>query len=144
MNADLERALELLPHGPEFRFVDRLIQLDPGKEGAGEYTLRGHEPFLRGHFPGQPIMPGVLLIEAVAQLAGIVAQSDPKIAPLPGLQLTAIRAARILGTAQPGETVRLGATVTGRMANLIQAEGTATVNGQTILRTELTLSGESR
>jgi 3-hydroxyacyl-[acyl-carrier-protein] dehydratase len=143
MNIDLQRALELLPHGPEFRFVDRLIQLEPGKKGSGEYTLRGTEPFLRGHFPGHPVMPGVLLIEAAAQLAGIVAQSDPGVAPLPGLKLTAIRAAKILGTARPGETVRLSATVTGRMARLVQVEATAGVEDRLLLKTELTLSGET-
>ena len=79
---ELKLALSLLPHGPEFRFVDRLISLDPGKQGSAEFTLRGSESFLRGHFPGEPSFPGVLLVEAAAQLAGIVAQSDPAIAPL--------------------------------------------------------------
>ena len=65
-------ALSFLPHGPEFRFVDRLSALEPGASGAAEFTLRGDEPFLRGHFPGEPLMPGVLLVEAVAQLAGVV------------------------------------------------------------------------
>ena len=49
---DLEKALGLLPHGPEFRFLDRLTALDGGKAGEGEYWVRGDEPFLRGHFPG--------------------------------------------------------------------------------------------
>ena len=72
--AELSRAVASLPHGQEFRFVDRVIALVPGVSGEGEYTVRGDEPFLRGHFPGDPLMPGVLLIEAAAQLAGIVAQ----------------------------------------------------------------------
>ena len=77
----MKDALAFLPHGPEFRFVDRLLTLDPGKNGSGEYKVRGDEPFLRGHFPGQPLFPGVLLVEAAAQLAGTVAQSDPQIPP---------------------------------------------------------------
>src|SRR5215204_1101361 len=103
----LSKALAHLPHGPEFRFVDRLTALDPGKSGTGEYTVRGDEPFLRGHFPGEPLFPGVLLIEAAAQLAGTVAQTDPQIPPLKGLRLTAVRGAKILGTAKPGQTITL-------------------------------------
>src|SRR5437763_7070880 len=116
---ELEKALSLLPHGPEFRFLDRLTALDGGKEGEGEYTVRGDEPFLRGHFPGQPIFPGVLLVEAAAQLAGTVAQSDPQISPLAGLKLTAMRGIKILGTAKPGETIRVEARILSRLGNLI-------------------------
>ena len=137
------QALAALPHGPEFRFLDRLTALVPGQSGAGEYTLRGDEDFLRGHFPGQPIMPGVLLVEAAAQLAGVVTQSDPAIPPLKNLRLTAIRGAKILGAARPGETIHLEARVAGRMGNLIQAQATARVNDRVILQTEITLSGES-
>src|SRR5580692_3632272 len=103
MNDVEKKALASLPHGPEFRFLDRLLNLEPGKMGVGEYTVRGDEPFLRGHFPGQPIFPGVLLVEAAAQLAGTVAQSDPAIPPLAGLKLTAFRNVKILGSAKPGE-----------------------------------------
>jgi 3-hydroxyacyl-[acyl-carrier-protein] dehydratase len=84
----------------------------------------------------------VLLIEAAAQLAGVVAQSDPNFAPLRDLKLTAIRNAKITGTAKPGETVRLRATVTGRMNHLIQASASADVNGITVLEAVITLSGE--
>lgn len=137
----LRKALSLLPHGAEFCFVDRLLELDPGKRVIGEYRVRGDEPFLRGHFPGDPLMPGVLLVEAVAQLAGVVAQSDPGIPPLSGLKLTALRAVKILGSARPGETVRLEAKVTGRLGNLIQAQGQALILDKMVLSAELTLSG---
>ncbi|PYJ05912.1 MAG: beta-hydroxyacyl-ACP dehydratase [Verrucomicrobia bacterium] len=137
----LANALRHLPHGPEFRFVDRLLDLAPGQSGVGEYRVRGDEPFLRGHFPSQPLFPGVLLVEAAAQLAGVVAQCDPQIAPLPGLRLTALRAVKILGTAKPGDVIRLEARLLRRLGNLIQAEATASVNGQVVLQGELTLSG---
>src|SRR6267378_3671228 len=127
----MTNALDSLPHGPEFRFVDRLLDLEPGKTGKGEYTVRGDEPFLRGHFPGEPLFPGVLLIEAAAQLAGIIAQSDPAIKPLAGLKLTAVRAAKILGTARPGDVLRLEAEIIGRMPNLVQARASAAVGGKT-------------
>jgi 3-hydroxyacyl-[acyl-carrier-protein] dehydratase len=137
----LVSALERLPHGPEFRFLDRLTALTPGQQGAGEYHLRGDEPFLRGHFPGEPMMPGVLIVEAAAQLAGVVAQSDPQIAPMPGLKLTALRGVKILGSVRPGQVLRLEARVTGRMGNLVQAQAAASVGGDAVLHAELTLSG---
>src|SRR2546427_13135745 len=128
----LAAALRHLPHGPEFRFLDRLLALEPGKSGSGEFTVRGEEPFLRGHFPGQPLFPGVLLVEAAAQLAGTIAQSDPQILPLPGLKLTALRSIKILGTAKPGEVLHVEARITGRLANLIQAQATVSVNGSVV------------
>jgi len=143
MQFSTEQALDALPHGPEFRFIDRLLKLDPGKCGTGLYTVRGDEPFLRGHFPGQPVFPGVLLVEAVAQLAGVVAQSDPGVAPLQRLKLAALRAVKILGTARPGEVIQLEASITGRFTNLVQARASASVNGNQVLQAELTLSGEA-
>ncbi|HXG47091.1 MAG TPA: 3-hydroxyacyl-ACP dehydratase FabZ family protein [Methylomirabilota bacterium] len=143
MSDPLQAALAALPHGPEFRFLDRLTMLDPGRSGAGAYTVRGDEPFLRGHFPGHPLMPGVLLLEAGAQLAGTVAQSDSTVPPLPDLKLTAIRGAKILGSARPGQVVELEARVLGRLGHLIHAKVVATVAGTRVLEAELTLSGGS-
>jgi 3-hydroxyacyl-[acyl-carrier-protein] dehydratase len=140
-SADLTAALASLPHGPEFRFLDRLVSLTPGREGVGEYRVRGDEPFLRGHFPDEPLMPGVLLVEAAAQLAGVVAQTDPVAGAMQGLKLTAIRAAKITGTASPGDTVRIEARITGRLGGLIQADTEATVRGRQVLKATLALSG---
>lgn len=143
MDSILISALSALPHGDEFRFVDRLLELQPGISGVGEYLLRGNEVFLRGHFPGNPLMPGVLLVEALAQLAGVVAQSDPTVSPLLGLKLTAIRSVKILGSARPGESVQLRAEVIGRMGGLIQCRVIAEVLGRLVLQGEITLAGES-
>jgi 3-hydroxyacyl-[acyl-carrier-protein] dehydratase len=137
----LQLALVSLPHGRDFRFIDRLTALDPGKNGRGEYTVRGDEPFLRGHFPGEPLFPGVLLVEAAAQLAGVVAQSDPAIPPLAGLKLTALRNVKIFGTARPGEIIQLEAKISGRLGNLVQAQATARVGETVCLTADLTLSG---
>ncbi|MEW6160293.1 MAG: 3-hydroxyacyl-ACP dehydratase FabZ family protein [Verrucomicrobiota bacterium] len=141
MSMPFDEALQHLPHGPEFRFLDRLVNLDPGRAGEAEYTVRGDEPFLRGHFPGQPLWPGVLLIEAAAQLAGVVAQCDPKVPPLSDLRLTAIRQAKIFGTASPGDTLKLSAQIVGRLQRLIQADVAATVNDRLVLQAQVTLSG---
>ena len=141
MNDLLSNALARLPHGPEFRFLDRLTRLVPGKEGEGEYCVRGDAPFLRGHFPGQPLFPGVLLVEAGAQLAGVVAQSDPGAAPLADLRLTALRAVKITGTAQPAEVVRLHARITGRLGNLVHAEAQAWTGDVLIMEAQVCLAG---
>ena len=134
-------ALLILPHGPTFRFVDALDALVPGRSGAARYLLRGDEAFLSGHFPGAPLMPGVLLIEALAQLGGIIAQSDPVIPPLPALRLAAVHNAKITGSAVPGETLLLEAEVAGRMDSLVQIEGRVRVGSRLVLTTRLTLCG---
>jgi len=138
----LQLAMRSLPHGPEFRFVDRLLSLTPGVEGVGEYRVRGDEYYLRGHLPGEPILPGVLLVEAGAQVAGMVAQEDPANPSMPRLKLTALRAVKILGPVRPGQTLRIEAAITGRLGALIQAEVSAYIVNNRVLSAELTLSGE--
>ena len=135
-------ALAHLPHGPEFRFVSRVLEVEPGRSGAAEYEVRGDEHFLRGHFPGEPIMPGVLLIEAAAQLAGIIVQAGRGGDPLPGLKLTAVRQAKIFGAARPGETILFRATIDGVFGNLLQASATGDVNQRRVLEANITLSSE--
>jgi len=140
----LQLAMKSLPHGPEFRFVDRMVSLTPGKEGVGEYRVRGDEFYLRGHLPNEPILPGVLLVEAGAQVAGMVAQEDPANPTWPRMKLSALRAVKILGSAKPGDTLRIEATITGRLDYLIQAAVTAFVAGTRVLSAELTLAGMAR
>ena len=142
MHDPLAEALSALPHGPEFRFLDELTRLEPGQAGIGRYRLRTDAPFLRGHFPGQPLMPGVLLIEAAAQLAGTVAQSDPRQPPLPGLKLAAVRNAKFLDAVRPGDELVIQAEILGRIGRLIQAAASASVGERLVLKVELTLSGD--
>ena len=141
MNDDLKNALANLPHGPEFRFLDCLLSLEPGVKGTGSYTVRGDEQFLKGHFPGTPLFPGVLLVEAAAQLAGTVAQTDPLRPKIPNLKLAAIRSAKFKGSAKPGQTVTFEARVTGRLGNAVQADTLARVGGNEIMRASVSLSG---
>lgn len=137
----LELAMRSLPHGPEFRFVDRMVSLTPGKVGVGEYRVRGDEYYLRGHLPGEPILPGVLLVEAGAQVAGMVAQEDPANPTWPRMKLSALRAVKILGSARPGDTLRIEVVITGRLDPLIQAAVSAYVEKIKVLSAELTLAG---
>jgi 3-hydroxyacyl-[acyl-carrier-protein] dehydratase len=139
----LELALRSLPHGPEFRFVDRMVSLTPGVTGVGEYRVRGDEYYLRGHLPGEPLLPGVLLVEAAAQVAGMVAQEDPAHPRWPRMKLAALRTVKILGSARPGEILRLEAVITGRLGPLIQARVTAFIAETQVLTAELALSGVS-
>src|SRR5436190_24316332 len=68
--------LERLPHQPPFRFVTRLTAHERGVAADGEWEINGDEDFLQGHFPGEPIVPGVLLAESLTQLAGLMLASD--------------------------------------------------------------------
>src|ERR1051325_3245721 len=140
-NRDLQEALARLPHGSAFRFIDRLLELRAGQSGVGEYLVRGDEPFLSGD-SGQAILPGVLLVEAGTQLAGTVAQADPHHSPLAGLKLTALRNVKILGPARRGDVIRLEAKITARLANLVQLQTVASINGQVVMQGQVTLSGD--
>ncbi|HUC83899.1 MAG TPA: hypothetical protein VL970_01805 [Candidatus Acidoferrales bacterium] len=137
----LQLAMRSLPHGPEFRFVDRMISLTPGVEGVGEYHVRGDEYYLRGHLPGEPIMPGVLLVESAAQVAGMVAQEDPANPRWPRMKLTALRAVKIFDSARPGDLLRIHAVITARLGPMIQARVSAFISDATVLSAELVLGG---
>ena len=86
--------------------------------------------------------PGVIMIEAIAQLGGVIAQSDPAQPALDDLRLTSVRNAKILGTAHPGEVLTVSATVEGRMGKLIQIAGTVS-NGETKIAAAIVMLGGS-
>ena len=135
--------LARLPHGDGFRFVDAVKEFSPGVSGQGVYTITGSEDFFRGHFPGRPIMPAVIMVEALAQLGGVVVQSDPDSVALTDMRLTAMRNVKIFDTAVPGETLTLRARVLGRLGNLIQLEGEVECAGRMLVTAQLTLSGQT-
>lgn len=141
MNAEYQSALAALPHGTSFRFVDEIVSLTAGQEAHGIYTVRGDEAFLEGHFPGNPMMPGVILIEAIAQLGGIVVQTDPAHATMANIRLSGVRGAKILGAAVPGDVLKLRAKVEGRMGGLVQIEGDVTGPNGLLASAKVTLSG---
>jgi len=140
-SSNLVNALASLPHGESFRFIDQLTALDPGKSAVGEYLVKGDEAFLEGHFPGNPMMPGVILIEAIAQLAGIVLQTDPNTEASENLRLTAVDRARILGAIAPGKTITIKAEFAARMDQLGVLNGTVHCGDELLAQARVTLSG---
>lgn len=139
----LVQALSALPHGPEFRFIDEVIAMEPGVTATARWTLKGDEAFLAGHFPGQPLLPGVIMIESLAQLGGILAQSDRAENPLKNGRLTAVRQFKILGSIPPGETLTIVARRDAVMPGLVQISGEITTADGTKLATgSVILSGE--
>jgi 3-hydroxymyristoyl/3-hydroxydecanoyl-(acyl carrier protein) dehydratase len=140
---DLVQALSALPHGPEFRFIDELTELVPGVSAKAVWKLKGDEEFLRGHFPGAPLMPGVLMIEALAQLGGILVQTRPGEAPLKNLRLTAVRQIKILGSITPGQLLHLSGSLQGMLDTLGQVIGEIRDDaGNIIITGSVTLAGE--
>lgn len=142
-SADLVQALSSLPHGPEFCFIDELTELVPGVSAKAVWKLKGDEAFLRGHFPGAPLMPGVLMIEALAQLGGILIQTRPSEAPLKNLRLTAVRQIKILGSITPGQWLHISGTLQGMLDTLGQVSGEVRDDaGNVIITGAVTLAGE--
>jgi 3-hydroxyacyl-[acyl-carrier-protein] dehydratase len=102
MTIDSDALVALLPHRPPFRFVDAIDALEPGASVRGRYRVTGDEEFLAGHFPGNPVFPGVLQLEALAQTGAIAVLADERYAgklPLFG----GVEKARFRRLVQPGD-----------------------------------------
>ena len=142
-SSELVQALSSLPHGSEFRFIDEIVELIPGTSAQAVWRLKGDEEFLKGHFPGAPLMPGVLMIEALAQLGGILLQTRPGEPPLKNLRLTAVRQIKILGSITPGQSLHLSGMLQGVLDTLGQVSGEIRDDaGNVILTGAVTLAGE--
>lgn len=120
----------LLPHRPPFRFVDAVESLDPGGAIVAFYRVTGDEPFLAGHFPGNPVFPGVLQLESLAQAGAIAVLADERFAgrlPLFG----GVEKVRFRRLVRPGDTLRLEVTLERLSGRGGWGEGKATVDGET-------------
>lgn len=104
-----------LPHREPFVFVDAVVTLVPDEQAVGSTIFPPDTPFFRGHFPGDPLVPGVILAEALAQLAGIVAGQRGR-----ALRLAAIKTMKFPSSVRPDETVTLNAQKLGTAAGLWQ------------------------
>ncbi len=140
-----QQELLKLPHGPEFRFIDQILELDPGVSAKGSYQILGTESFLPGHFPENPMWPAVIMLEAIAQLGGVAAQSDKNHERLNDMRLTAVKNAKILGSAEPGSELCIEVSVEARMGRLVQISGRISEKSEDQLRVlakaVVTLSG---
>ena len=126
--------LAKLPHREPFRFVSRVTRVESGKSATGVWDISGSEPFFAGHFPGHPIVPGVLLAEALAQIAGIAGADDTTT----GGALVHVDV-RFTQAVAPPASIHLAATLTRKMGQLAQFDVVATSNGADVARGGLTL-----
>ncbi|SNB45012.1 3-hydroxyacyl-ACP dehydratase FabZ [Geobacter sp. DSM 9736] len=107
---DVNQIMEILPHRYPFLMVDRILEVEPGKRIVGIKNVTINEPFFPGHFPGHPVMPGVLIIEAMAQIAGIMAYLASSEADREKVTyFMAIDNARFRKPVKPGDQLRIEA-----------------------------------
>ncbi|MEO7571679.1 MAG: 3-hydroxyacyl-ACP dehydratase FabZ [Acidimicrobiales bacterium] len=134
--ADLPRPAEVLPHRPPFLFVDELVEVVPGESASGRWHLTGDEAFFAGHFPGRPTLPGVLMVEALAQLGAIAVLVEPRYAgrlPLFG----GIDKVRFRRQVEPGESLELRVEMGRLSARAGKGHGVASVDGQLACEVDL-------
>lgn len=130
--------LDLLPHRVPFVFVDRIVELEPGLRAVGVKKIASDEWYLRGHFPGNPLVPGVILVEALAQVAGIALNSEQP-EGCRRTYLSAIRSVKFLRPVLPGEEVTLVAQRRAQLGDLTQFAVAASVNGASAVDGEVVL-----
>ena len=143
--------LRLLPHRYPMLFVDRIDRLEPGRYAEGVKCVTANEPFLGGHFPDYPIMPGVFIVEALAQLGGIMLRSSgapggPSPARDAGAKsgghgvLASIQRMRFLRPVLPGDQLQLRVTLIKSLGNVHQVKVEGLVRGQAAAAGELVLA----
>lgn len=133
-----QQILEIIPHRDPFLLVDEIDYLDmPTMHVKGRKFLTGEEYFFKGHFPDQPIMPGVLMLESVAQTGAVCVLNRPEFKGKVALFARADNV-RFKGSAFPGDTIETESKMTKMKAGVCISEGTARVNGIVIMTAQIT------
>lgn len=133
---DINEILKILPHRYPFLLVDRIVELEAGKRAKGIKNVTINEPFFQGHFPGHPIMPGVLVIEAMAQVAGLLAFKSANVENKV-VYFMSIDKAKFRRPVLPGDTLELILEVIKNRNMVIWAfKGEAYVDGNMVAEAE--------
>jgi 3-hydroxyacyl-[acyl-carrier-protein] dehydratase len=137
---DLSEILQKLPHAFPFRMIDRILGIEPGKKVTALKNLSVDEPFVQGHFPREPIMPGVLIVEALAQTAGLAFLSsfEKEEGGIPFL--ARVDEFRLKRKVIPGDQIVLEAEILHIFSNLAKVKVLARVEGETVAEGILVLA----
>lgn len=134
---DITEIQKLLPHRYPFLLVDRVIEIEPTKKLVGYKNVTANEEFFNGHFPGHPVMPGVLILEALAQACALLAYKSASLNPKDYVvYLMSIDGAKFRKPVVPGDRLTLTAEVLRQKASVWKQRGVATVDGQVVAEAE--------
>ena len=122
--------MKFLPHRYPFLLVDKIVELDPDKRIVGIKNVTVNEPFFQGHFPGWPVMPGVLIIESMAQVAGVMIYRDLPDKEKKLIYFTGIESAKFRRPVVPGDQLRIEMEMLSRRNQFGKMQGRATVDGK--------------
>jgi 3-hydroxyacyl-[acyl-carrier-protein] dehydratase len=142
---EISKVMDFLPHRYPFLLIDRVIESEPDKSLSALKNVTVNEPFFQGHFPGQPIMPGVLILEAMAQATGLLAFSSMNDGHESKLyMLVGIDKVRFRGQVVPGDQLILNVLLKRNMRGIGMFECEALVDGTVIAEAELMCSAQDR
>jgi 3-hydroxyacyl-[acyl-carrier-protein] dehydratase len=135
---EIKEIMNLLPHGYPFLLVDRILEIEPGKRITGIKNVTYNEPFFQGHFPGRPIMPGVLIVESMAQTAGVlICSSLPEEDHKKPVYFLGIDHVRFRKPVTPGDQLRLELEITRHRQSIWGFKGKALVDGKLVAEADL-------